>query len=179
MMVKTSGNATPETLKNDVDSEIPDWSPAGNWITFKDDRGWNLITPDGKTSKALGRIGKLTHSLAFSKNGKLLYGVHAAEPGPGPEWYRGILFSLDPVTLRQKVIKDLGRSFVPRPLLSPGVRFSFAPDGQSFVYTIDQSRVDWWILQGLPQPGWRDRLRGLFTRNLKQEAVSGSGQDRP
>jgi Tol biopolymer transport system component len=169
MVVNTSGKAAPEVLKDSgVYFEIPDWSQAGNWITFEDDKGtWHLISPDGKTSKALGKIGNWTQSLTFSKDGKLLYGVHLGESGPGPNVWRGILFSLDPATLKQKVIKDLGRSFVPYSNFEPGIRFSFSPDKQSFVYTIDQSRLDWWVLQGLPQPGWRDRLRGLFGTNSK------------
>jgi hypothetical protein len=148
---------------------IPDWSPSGNWITYRDENGWHLISPDGKTSKALGKIGTGTESLAFSKDGKLLYGVHLGEPGPGPDMARGILFSLDPVTLKQKVIKDLGRPFVPSANFGPSIRFSFAPDGKTFVYTISQPVLDWWILQGLPQPGWRDRLRTFFRMDSKPE----------
>jgi eukaryotic-like serine/threonine-protein kinase len=180
MLVKTSGNAAPEVLKDSgVYDAIPDWSPAGDWITFEDDKGsWNLISADGKTSKALGKIGNTTWPLTFSKDGKLLYGVHLGESSSGPNLWRGILFSLDPGTLRQKVIKDLGPSFVPYTNLQPGIRFSLAPDGQSFVYTIDQSRADWWILQSLPQPGWRDRLRSLFNMDSKPKAVTASGADR-
>ena len=74
MMVKTSGNAAPVVLREGVNKgSLPDWSPAGDWITFNDDKGWNLISPDGKTSKSLGKIG--TRYLAFSKSGKLLYGM--------------------------------------------------------------------------------------------------------
>jgi eukaryotic-like serine/threonine-protein kinase len=181
MTVKASGNATPEVLNDsDPDNEIPDWSPMGDWISFKDCKGgFHLISPDGQTSKALGKIGNETNFLAFSKDGKLLYGLHWGEPGPGPDVKRGILFSLDPVTLKQKVIKDLGPSFAPDSNMLPGIRFSFAPDGQSFVYTINQTQTDWWILQGLPQPGWRERLRGLFSWNPKPEAVSAPGANRP
>jgi Tol biopolymer transport system component len=178
MMVRTSGNATPEALKDFSGlPTIPDWSPSGNWITFRDENGWHLISPDGKTSKDLGKIGNQTEFLAFSKGGKLLYGMHWGESGAGRAVARGILFSLDPVTLKQKVIKDLGRPFVPETNYGPGIRFSLAPDGQSFVYTVNQSVLDWWILQGLPQPGWRDRLRSLFSSNYKPERASASGRD--
>jgi Tol biopolymer transport system component/DNA-binding winged helix-turn-helix (wHTH) protein len=169
MIVKTSGNATPQVLKEGVEGwhGIPDWSPSGDWITYRDKNGWHLISPDGKTSKALGKIGNTTDFLAFSKDRKLLYGMHWGEPGPN--MVRGILFSLDPVTLKEKTIKDLGRSFVPSANFGPSIRFSFAPDGKSFVYTIEQSHLDWWILQGLPQPGWRDRLRTFFRMDSQPE----------
>jgi len=68
MTVKTSGDATPSVLKKDIDElYLPDWSPAGDWITYRDDRGWNLISPDGKTAKFLGKIE--TRYLAFSRDG--------------------------------------------------------------------------------------------------------------
>ena len=37
MMVKTSGNAAPVTLKEGVTDYLPDWSPQGDWITAQDD----------------------------------------------------------------------------------------------------------------------------------------------
>ena len=55
--VKTSGNATPTVLKGNVNwFFLPDWSPTGEWITYHDDRGAELISPDGKTGKSLGNI---------------------------------------------------------------------------------------------------------------------------
>jgi eukaryotic-like serine/threonine-protein kinase len=178
MMVKASGNATPETLRDLGDQvELPDWSPMGNWITCLDDKGWNLISPDGKTSKFLGKIP--VDFLAFSRDGKLLYGMRMGESRPAPDSGRGILFSLDPVTLKEKVIKDLGRSLAPDSNFGPGNRLSLGPDEHSFVYTINESRVDWWIFQDLPQPGWRERLRSLFDKNSTPEASSAPGANRP
>ena len=66
MTVKTSGNAVPVMLK-EVTRYIPDWSPVGDWITYQDEKGWSLISPDGKTSKFLAKIE--TRYLAFSKMG--------------------------------------------------------------------------------------------------------------
>jgi len=158
MMVNAVGNATPIALRDLAgNNNVPDWSPFGHWITYQDDKGWNLISPDGKTSKLLGQI--TTEYLTFSKDEKLLYGIRL--DNTGPDAYSTVLFSLDPVTLRQKVIKDLGGSFVPGSNFSPGVRFSFGPDG-SLTYTINESRTAWWILDGLPHPDWRDRLRGML-----------------
>jgi Tol biopolymer transport system component/DNA-binding winged helix-turn-helix (wHTH) protein len=163
MTVKATGNATPSTLRDlGRHNSTPDWSRSGHWITFLDDNGWNLISPDGKASKFLGKI--TTQYLTFSRDEKLLYGIHLDDTGPDP--YRGILFSLDPLTLQQKAIKDLGESMVPDSNFSPGVRFSFGPDGKSFVYTINKSQTDWWILDGLPLPDWRGRLRAILRFNF-------------
>ncbi len=149
--VKTSGNATPSVLKDLGEGYyLPDWSPAGNWITYRDDRGWNLISPDGKSTKSLGKID--TDYLAFSKDGKLLYGIQTGDTEADQD--RATLFSLDPVTLRQKTIRELGKEFRPSSSWIPGIRFSLSPDGKSFVYGTAKERIDIWMLQGYRQPGW-------------------------
>jgi serine/threonine protein kinase len=159
MMVKTSGNAAPVVLRENVAYLLPNWSQAGNWITFRDDKGWNLISPDGKTAKFLGQIE--TRYLTFSKDGKLLYGIQWSEN----EADHFTLFSLDPVTLKQKVIKELSTDFWPDSPWSSGVRFSLARDGKSFVYGTNNERKDLWMLQGYRQPGWRGRISDAL--NLK------------
>jgi hypothetical protein len=147
MLVKTSGTANPVVLKENVRYFLPDWSPVGDWITFRDDKGWNLISPDGKTSKFLGKIE--TRFLAFSKDRKLLYGIKWNEAEGGQD--RFTLFSLDPVTLKQKLIKELNTDFWPDSPWSAGVRFSLAPDGKSFVYSTAPNRKDLWMLTGYRQ----------------------------
>ena len=155
MIVKTSGNATPSVLKKDIKGlYIPDWSPTGEWITYRDKDGWWLISPDGKTSKSLGKVE--TPYLVFSKNGKLLYGIQTGETEGNIQ--RATLFSLDPSTLKQKVIRELGKDLAPRSPDSPGIRFSMAPDGKSFVYPTEHYREDLWILTGYRQPDWRARI---------------------
>jgi Tol biopolymer transport system component len=95
MLVNTSGNATPRVLKDHVrGAYLPDWSPTGEWITYRDKNGWWLISPDSKTSKSLGKI--QAPYLAFSKDGKLLYGIQTGDTEDNIE--RATLFSLDPVT---------------------------------------------------------------------------------
>jgi Tol biopolymer transport system component len=160
MMVKTSANATPVLLRENVRDSLPAWSPDGHWITFRDDNGWNLISPDSKTLKPLGKI--RTPFFAFSKNAKLLYGIQIAA-GEGP-WDRAILFSLDPLTLRQKTIKDLGRDLMPQSPYNPGIRFSLAPDGKSLLYSTFVPRDDLWMLQGYRQPVWSARISDALQR---------------
>ena len=158
MIVKTSGNTTPVVLKERVRGYLPDWSPTGEWITYRDRNGWWLISPDGKTSKSLGKIE--TRYLAFSKDGKLLYGIETSEVGGQPD--RATLFSLDPSTLKRTVIKELGKELAPQSRFLPSFRFSLAPDGKSFVYPTAYYREDLWMLTGYRQPGWRARIADLF-----------------
>ena len=158
MVVRTSGDAAPVELRKDVLSFLPDWSPAGDWITYCDEKGWNLISPDGKTTRSLGKIA--TEYLAFSKDGKRLYGILHGETHL--EQDRATLFSLDPVMLKQKVIKELGKDLRPDSNFGPGIRFSLAPDGKSIVYSTAKSRRDIWMLQGYSQPGWLNRFSGIL-----------------
>jgi hypothetical protein len=156
MMVKTGGNATPVTLKKDVLLYLSDWSPAGDWITYRDEKGWNLVSPDGKTSKFLGNID--TPYLTFSKDGKLLYGIETSPTTVDRD--RTTLFALDPASLTQKVVKDIGKEFRPAYIWRPGIRFSLASDGKSITYSTSKNRTDLWMLQGYRQPGWISQLTG-------------------
>jgi len=161
MTVKTSGNAAPVILREHVSPLVPDWSPAGDWITYRDEKGWNLISPDGKMSKFLGKIE--APYLAFSKDEKLIYGIQTGAIEDVHD--RAILFSLDPVTLKQKVIKNLGKDLEPLSPYNPGIRLSMAPDGKSFVYSTAYYRQDLWMLTGYRQPGWWGRISDAL--NLK------------
>jgi serine/threonine protein kinase len=150
MTVKTSGNAAPVELKNDLSDDLPAWSPVGDWITFENDKGWNLVSPDGKTTRFLGKIN--TSYLAFSADGKLLYGIETGQTAADRD--KVTLISLDPVTFQKKVIKELDKDLRPSSNFGPGVRFSLAPDGKSILYCTSKSRSDLWMLQGYRQPGW-------------------------
>ena len=134
-VAKAIGGATPLMLKEDVgDDCFLDWSPEGDWISYCDKNGnWILISPDGKMSKAL--IKSNTKTLAFAKDGKLLYGI---ETGTGAADQNGAtLFSLDPATLERKVIKELGKELRPA---SRFPRFSLAPDGKSIAYGVEKEK---------------------------------------
>jgi Tol biopolymer transport system component/predicted Ser/Thr protein kinase len=154
MMARISGAATPVALVKDVLEYLPDWSPDGLWITYRNDKGWNQISPDGKTAKFLGKIE--TPYLAYSKDGKLLYGIDTGETEADRD--RATLFSLDVATLKTKIIKELGKDLRPASNLEPGIRFSLAPDGKSLVYATAQFGDDLWMLQGYRQPGLWNRI---------------------
>ena len=130
------------------------WSPTGEWIAYADEKGWNPISPDGKTSKFLGKIH--TIGLVFSKDGKLLYGIDTGDAEADQD--HATLFSLDPMTLRQKVIKELDKDRAPY----GGTNFSLAPDGKSFVYRTAKERNDLWMLTGYRQPGLWNQIKDAF-----------------
>ncbi len=156
-IVKTSGGATPLALASEANvSSIAAWSPFGDWITYADEKGWHLISPDGKNSRFLGKI--TTDYLAFSKDGKQLYGIMTGTNASDRD--RAALFSLDLATLKQKVIKELGKDLQPSDIVAPGIRFSLAPDGKSFVYATEKRTTSIWNLQGYSQPNWWNRLFG-------------------
>jgi hypothetical protein len=79
----------------------------------------------------------------------------------GTDQNRATLFSLDLATLKQKVIKELGRDLEPAQYAG-NPRFSVAPDGKSFVYTSRKDRGDLWMLQGYRQPGGFSRFFDAF-----------------
>jgi serine/threonine protein kinase len=144
MIAKTSGQATPIELVQSQSSLLPDWSPTGEWITYQSAPGsWSLISPDGKEKRELGKIA--TQHLTFSKDGKTLYGIRAE----GEHQY---LFSLTIATGQMKTIGDVGSEFAPRSYISPGVRFSVSPDGESILYSTYATKTGLWMLEGFEKP---------------------------
>jgi hypothetical protein len=81
---------------------------------------------------------------------------------------QNFLFSVSPATIKQKVIKELGKDLVPASGFGPGIRFSFTPDGKTFLYRTAKRRFDIWILEGLRQPSWLDRLRSMVNIGLRK-----------
>jgi serine/threonine protein kinase/Tol biopolymer transport system component len=158
MMAKISGRATPVTLVKDVLEYLPDWSPDGKWITYRDEKGWNMISPDGKTTKFL--TASESSYLVFSKDSKLLYGIDTGRTDPNQD--RPTLFSLEIATLKQKIIRELSKSLRPASNLQPGIRFSMAPDGKSFVYCTARYGDDLWMLQGYRLPGLWNQIKSAF-----------------
>jgi eukaryotic-like serine/threonine-protein kinase len=142
MICKTSGQATPVELRSKARG-LPDWSPTGEWITFHDDSGWNLISPDGKSTRALGKIN--TQHLSFSRDGQTLYGIRIEKD-------HRYLFSLSVAGNQMKTIGDVGTEFEPRSYVTPGVRFSLSPDGKSVLYPAYSSKTSLWMLEGFDAP---------------------------
>jgi hypothetical protein len=137
MKAPTTGEAAPVLIKADFpdDTEVPIWSPAGDWILC----GKTLYSPDGQKTKPLGDHGTPTY--AFSQDGKLLYGIRR-------EGDRELLFSLTIATGAEKILGDLGPDFHPALSFHPGQRFSLAPDGKTFLYTVASQHSNLWLFQG-------------------------------
>jgi dipeptidyl aminopeptidase/acylaminoacyl peptidase len=152
-IVKTNGGAAPLTIQQDC-SNVPDWSPSGDWITCQGNSGWSLLSPDGKASKALGQMD--TPYLSFSRDGKRLYGL--LDKVPKTNKNGAVSSFLDISTLKQSVIKDLGTDFQPKNPYIPDIRFSMSPDGKRFLYSTGKRRQDIWMLKGFKQPSWLDRF---------------------
>ena len=136
LKVKSTGQASPVMVKHDLHSaEVPVWSPAGDWILFGND----LYSADGQNSRSIGKHGSPNY--AFSADGKLLYGIrHDGE--------RNLLFSVDVAGGGEKVLGDLGREFAPASNFSPAIRFSVAPDGNSFIYSVATRHSNLWMFEG-------------------------------
>jgi eukaryotic-like serine/threonine-protein kinase len=148
-VIKVGSRERPVVLRERVWILVPDWSPTGEWLTFRDESGWNLISPNGAKVKPLGRI--TSQHLSFSRDGKLLYGIRQEQD-------RTTLFSLDVATLKVTDIRELGRDLAPASDYSPGVRFSLTPDGKSITYSTATYKSNLWLLEGFRQPGLLSRL---------------------
>jgi hypothetical protein len=72
------------------------------------------------------------------------------------------LFSLDPVTLKRTVIRELGKDFIPSTQDNPHNRFSLAPDGKSVAYGVLKEQHNLWMLTGYRQPGLWNRIKDAF-----------------
>jgi Tol biopolymer transport system component len=145
MIVKTTGEAAATSIASDITFSIPDWSPTGEWITYHSKNGWFLTSPDGKNTVSLGMIH--ADHLAFSKDGKQLYGVR----NEYPHFY---LFSLDLASKQVKTIGDVGKENEPATDLAPGIRLSVAPDGKSVTYAVSIYKSSLWMLEGYRRTGF-------------------------
>lgn len=149
LLVKIGSREKPIILRERLGDFVPDWSPSGEWLTFLDESGWNMISPDGKTLRPLGKIPSAY--LAFSKDGKFLYGIREQHE-------KATLFSLDVATLRTTDIRELGKDLAPRSDPGPSIRLSLTPDGKSITYATASSKSNLWLLEGFRQPGLLPRL---------------------
>jgi hypothetical protein len=121
---------------------LPQWSPDGQWIKFLDHeggKGWTLISPDGKTERALGVTDAI--EMTFSKDSSRLYGIRR-------EQGRGRLFSLDLATMALKNVGELTQDLVARSFFTPGIRLSLAPDCKSILYPTLRTSSSLWMLEG-------------------------------
>ncbi len=143
MKVKTTGQATPVMIREMRVTRIPCWSPTGEWIAIDDES----ISPDGKIIRQLGNHRTLQYT--FSADGKRVYGIR-------PQGDRNVLFSVAISGTEEQILADLGKEFRPATRMNPGIRFSLAPDGKSFVYSVIKTKPSLWLVEGFaPKAGLR------------------------
>ena len=137
MKVKaTGGQATPILVKADIkDESVPSWSPADTWFVVGD----RLISADGQTEKRLGT--RHSPSYVFSADGRFVYGIESNRE-------HDLLFRIDVATNAETVVGEVGREFRPASDVGPEIRFSLAPDGKTFVYSIVRYNQNLWMLRG-------------------------------
>jgi Tol biopolymer transport system component len=152
LKVKTTGEAAPVMLHSGASSALPVWSPDGEWIALRDAK-WNLYSVSSGKLREIGAPG--SPALMFSKDGKRLYGMRG-------ERGHALLFTVDTSSGATNDVADLGSDAAPRSSQNPGIRFSLAPDGESFVYSTARYRSNLWMIEGIGEkktPGERLGLR--------------------
>lgn len=153
MKAATNGPGSPIDLAvmtrrqgDPVPMSPPEWSPAGNWIAFEDDRSQlTLISPDGMSRRRLGSAGPV----AWAHDGRTVYQLRYDDRA---------LAAIDVATARHSVLRHLGDA-MPYAFTEPGRRVSLARDGKSVIYSVLRPRDEIWLLEGLrPHPPWYTRL---------------------
>jgi hypothetical protein len=92
--------------------------------------------------------------LVWSRDGRSLYSIRRTEDRTAQ------MVAIDAVTGAVRVVSTLGTDFVFATPIDPGLRFTLAPDGQSFLGTIVRTRTDLWILEDFaPRRGVLDWFR--------------------
>jgi hypothetical protein len=140
----------PIDLKQEMEINMPQWSPTGKWISCITRDGLALVSPDGEKHRILTKWNPNTHG--WSKDGSMIYGIKQAEAGHLK------LISIDIQTGKEKEISEVGIR-TPSFELPWSAGFSLAPDGKSFATTVYHVKGDIWILEGFnKQLGLFDRL---------------------
>src|SRR5687768_13173213 len=105
---------------------MPVWSPSGEWILLDDD-GPRLISPDGKSERALPAA-KHGRAFGFSADGKTAYGL--SRPAQGKIEFFSVPIAGEP----RKRIALLDAQYLPVNTLGPSLKLSPTPDGRRLTY---------------------------------------------
>jgi len=131
------------TMGGEAMPALPSWSPVGDRIAYRDTGGYFFMDPDGGHKRLFLKLAgnEYVPNLAFSKDGKTLYGTLTALG-------KVELISVDADTGAKKTIRELPPTEAAISNLTPTLRFSLAPDGQSITYATGQFHSTLWLFQG-------------------------------
>jgi Tol biopolymer transport system component len=142
--VRVGSGADPVVLRTDgIANAAPSWSPANDWITWETDRGFVLVSPDGKTERYVSDDQWLAHT--WSRDGAEILGIRETEQ------LRLALVAVNAATGKTRTIADLGPS---PPVNNPVRGLAVTPDTGTVATSIVRLRGDIWVLDHLQ---WRER----------------------
>jgi Tol biopolymer transport system component/tRNA A-37 threonylcarbamoyl transferase component Bud32 len=151
--VRVGSGEGPIVLRTDgVPNATPHWSPKNDWITWETERGFVLVSPDGKMERVIPAGQWLVHT--WSRDGSQILGITETDD------LRLSLLAVDVRTERTRVLADLG----PSPPANNQVKgLSLSADGRRITTSIVRLRGDLYLLDGLR---WKDdfwqRLTSTF-----------------
>jgi Tol biopolymer transport system component/DNA-binding winged helix-turn-helix (wHTH) protein len=148
--IRMAAGASPEVLAEDVSGNpVCAWSPVGNWILYQTPHGLSLVSPDGRTHRALTPLSFWT--FMFSKHGDQVYGI--LRDSAAQVW-RLVAINVQTGVDRQVALLDFPPDAV------PDAQLSLHPDGNRFATSLVRHRDRIYMLEGFDEPeSWLDHLR--------------------
>ncbi|MGP8246062.1 MAG: protein kinase domain-containing protein [Bryobacteraceae bacterium] len=115
------------------------WSPDGNWLTWISNDGLSVVSPDGSHTELLSRETGWQPVTGFTKDSAEVIGIRKNEN------HHSVIEAIEIRTKRRRIILDMGPQ--------TGTHgFSLAPDGKSFLTTLQREHGDIWMLDGFAKP---------------------------
>jgi ECF sigma factor/WD40 repeat protein len=155
VVIRVGTREPPRMLAHGIAGVIPAWSPDGEWIAYQTDVAVRLVSPDGARqrflttsdmSRDLNGYG-WDSGLVWSRDGGSLCSIRQTENRTVQ------MIAIDAMTGAVRVVSTLGADFYFAAATDPGLRFTLAPDGKSFLATIVRTRTDLWILEDFAPRG--------------------------
>ena len=115
------------------------WSPDGNWLTWLSNDGLSVVSPDGSHTELLSRETGWQQVTGFTKDSAEVIGIRKNEN------HHFVIEAIEIRSKRRRTILDMGPQ-------AGAHGFSLAPDGKSFLTTLERENGDIWILEGFTKP---------------------------
>jgi Tol biopolymer transport system component len=115
------------------------WSPDGQWIACATGDAVQLVSPDGKNHRT---VGKRRAYIAWSRDGKEIYALGHVEGG---KWRFG---AINAASGAERIIYEYPPEVLFATAFNPAFPMSLSPDGKSIATTIVNIRSDIWLLEG-------------------------------